>query len=179
MGAPVGAEGGNRLEQLYRMSATRPMGAPTTPTTPTTPTRDDVVMRIVLTTADVFNSIQYANSVFATRYFGEDGYGAIERLCKSLQALNDWCQENSQACEHHTVLLTTTKDSITAMLRRFLDRVSYWSIEDSDGMTDVEMGKKIADMCDHLKELHDTCQRPPMLSRQRAYVRPPHGAPSD
>jgi len=136
-------------------------------------------MRIVLTTADVFNSIQYANSVFATRYFGEDGYGAIERLCKSLQALNDWCQEHSQACEHHTVLLTTTKDSITAMLRRFLDRVSYWRIEDSDGMTDVEMSKKIADMCDRLRELHDTCQRPPMLSRQRAYVRPPQGAPSD
>ena len=155
------APGGNRLEQR----------APTTETTPPIlAIGNDLTMMIVLKAADVFNSIEHANNVLGSKFFGEDAYGAIEHLCMALQALNNWCQVSKQACDDQTALLTTTAYSIKAKLRQFINRVSYWHIENPNGITDVEMSKKIAYMCDHLNELYVNNPRPPMLSRQREFL---------
>ena len=176
MGLGVVKVGGAASPLLARKQADIAVpGAPTTPSILTLD--DDVVMMIVLMAADVFNSIEHANSVIATRFFGDDGYGAVERLCMSLQTLNNWCQVNSQACNNNKAMLATAKNSITAKLRQFINRVNSWQIENPDGMTDAQMSKKIAYMCDHLRELYATWTVsgiPPLLSRQRAHVLQPH-----
>ena len=166
VGVPVEARGVKRLEQLYRMSATRPVGAPETPQL--LALGEDMIMMIILVAADVFKSIEHANDVLASKFFSEDGYGAIERLCISLKTMNSWCETNSQACLANTTLLTTAKQSITAKLRQFLERVSYWRIENVNEMANRDMNTRIVEMCDQLKELYETNQRPPALSRLRA-----------
>ena len=176
MGLGVGRVDGAASSLLARKQADIAVpGASTTP--PILNLGDDLVMMIVLMAADVFNSIEHANSVIDTRFFGDDGYGAVERLCMSLQTLNNWCQVNSQACNNNEAMLTAAKNSITAKLRQFINRVNSWQIENPDGMTDAQMSKKIAYMCDHLRELYDTWTVSgivPLLSRQRAFDRPSH-----
>lgn len=165
-GAPartrVGIPATNRLEKLYKMSA--PIGMPPD-------LGDDIIMYIILMSADVYNSIAHADQVLSTRYFSEDGYAAIQRLCQSLQTITSWRQTNKQANAVQNAMMEAAMNSITAKLRQFLDKVNYWQIENRNGMADDAIKRKIIEMCDHLRELYDTARasttKPPTLSRQR------------
>jgi hypothetical protein len=162
----MGLGGAAASPLLARKQADVAVGAPKTP--PLLALDDDTVMQIVLWAADVFNSLQYATTVLATKYFSQDGYGAIERLCMSLQTMNNWCTVHSQACYNNRDMFNATKRSITAKLREFINKVNYWRVELPHGLANAEMNKRMADMCDHLNELYANAQSmPPMLSRQR------------
>ena len=162
--APVGVPATNRLEKLYKMSAPvgAPIGAPPD-------LGDDIIMYIILMAADVYNSIAHANQVLAKRYFSEGAYAAIQRLCQSLQTISNWRRTNKQANAEQDAMVETAMNSITAKLREFLDKVSYWQIENRNGMVDDAIKRKIIEMCDHLRELYDIANatKPPFLSRQQ------------
>lgn len=153
---PVGIPATNRLEKFFKISA--PIGTPPD-------LGDDIIMYIMRMSADVYNSISYANTVLFTRYFYEDGYAAIQRLCQSLKTITSWRQTNKQA----NTLMEAVMNDITDKLRQFLDKVNYWEIENRNDMTNDAIKRKIIQMCDHLRELYDTARvtKPPTLSRQR------------
>lgn len=158
---PVGIPATNRLEKFFKISAA--IGTPPD-------LGDDIMMYIILMSADVYNSISHADQVLQWRYFSEDGYAAIQRLCQSLKTITSWRQTNKEANAERNVMEAVMND-ITAKLQQFLDKVNYWTIENRNSMTNDAIKRKIIQMCDHLRELYDTARetKPPTLSRQREW----------
>ena len=130
---------------------------------------EDLMIEIVKQAAGVYDSIAYAETVFANtnRFYHEDGPVAIKRLCESLNAMIVWTQ-TLRLTETLAAAFFAIMTSIVASLRRFLGLLSFWEITDIQNMTAAEVIAKITSMCNQLEELQRQTIQPPTLSRQRA-----------